>query len=382
MSLVTSPARYLPVDRVSLTAEQLNQAIAACASISDSDRQWQTYLNYLASFGIEQWLAQRDAVLAARSHPVILNGADPVRIITIEHRRLIPLATELLYEPMLFVPEAIAHLPAHYYAWAEVLEELGDVLIRGYMSAEHLQTCCTDMEMSDRQRGYLIPVDEFQEDVDQLLFDLRSTVAGWLPPSAAMDTTAIPESVPDSISDSVINIWQWFTQTVTTTVEQIGEQVNERGQALTWTLLPPLMPAYGFRSVRSPLEDVAHAIAQLTENGLEIPATTRAAYRDIQWEGTAMRLYAIAWILPSNEWTLLVILSGQPNGVLQPGISLQIRDEQTILESPVLTEPNQAYLYAQVIGEPTERFEVTVQLPNGSAIIFPPFIFEPTPDNQ
>lgn len=368
MSFVTPTlARHLPIDRISLTDTQLDQAIAATAEIEDSDRQWQAYLHYLASMGLENWLAQRDSVLSERLLPVIFNESDPIRAIAIDDTTLIPIATETLYDPTLFIPEAIAHCSATHYVWVEVLEELGEVLIQGYQPSAELQSHCSTAAILDRQNGYFISTDTFQADVNPLLLELRSTVSGWL-------YSTVESPVSASVTESVINVWNWFTQTVTPVVNQVSEQ-------LTWTLLPPLQPAYGFRAVRSPLEDVTHAIAQLTDEGLEIPDTTCAAYRYIHFEGISMRLYAIAWILPSNEWTLLVILSGQPDGILPYGVSLQIRDDQQLLEAPILNQPNQTYLYAQVIGEPTERFNVTVQLPNGSAMILPPFTFESSSSN-
>lgn len=376
MSLLTPMARRLPVERVALTVEQFDEAIATCASITDPDRQWQTYLQFLASAGLENWLAQRDAVLSERSRPLILNTVEQIRAIAVDETVLIPFATEMLYDPLLFVPEAIARLSAHHYVWVEVLEEVGDVLIRGYESAPYLQTLCTVTESLDRQPGYFISADAFWRDADALLMNLRSTAANWLPSTAASTTVST-----ESLSEPVINVWQWLTRTVEPIVDQIVDQIDE---SLNWIPLPPLTPAYGFRSVRSPLEDVTHAIAQLIEGGLDIPESASAAYRDLQWEGMTMRLYAIAWILPSNEWTLLIILSGQPSTALPPGISLQIQDEQTILEAPALTEPDQAYLYGQVVGEPTERFRVTIQLPDGSAMVLPPFTFdssESSPDN-
>jgi hypothetical protein len=100
----------------------------------------------------------------------------------------------------------------------------------------------------------------------------------------------------------------------------------------------------------------------------------------LQWENIALRLYVVAWELPATglvrEWTLLLILGAQPNATLPIGIKLQVGDEVQILAEPVLSDRSQDYLYVQVIGTQSERFWVTISLPDGAALTLPAFTFE------
>jgi hypothetical protein len=113
---------------------------------------------------------------------------------------------------------------------------------------------------------------------------------------------------------------------------------------------------------------------------MAIPSQARAAYRNLQWETLALRLYVVTWELLATgsipEWTLLLILGAQPNAILPLGIKLQVRDEAQILEEPVLSNRSQDYLYAQVIGTHNERFWVTISLANGTTLTLPPFTFD------
>jgi hypothetical protein len=115
------------------------------------------------------------------------------------------------------------------------------------------------------------------------------------------------------------------------------------------------------------------------QGDIAVPSQARGAYRDLQWENIALRLYVVAWELPATdsvpEWTLLLILGAQPNGTLPLGIKLQVRDEVQILEEPVLSDRSKKYLYARVIGTQNERFWVTISLAGGTALTLPPFTF-------
>jgi hypothetical protein len=53
-----------------------------------------------------------------------------------------------------------------------------------------------------------------------------------------------------------------------------------------------------------------------------------------------------------------------------------VRDAAGILVSQT-PGPDLSYLYAQVIGTWDEQFTVTIEMPNGSTLDWPPFAFHP-----
>jgi hypothetical protein len=161
----------------------------------------------------------------------------------------------------------------------------------------------------------------------------------------------------------------------------LRDELDRVAQDLSWILLPPLSLSPEFRALRSPVEQFNDAIAQLRDRGdMMIPSQARGVYRDLQWENITLRLYVVAWKLPTTdsvpEWTLLLILGAPPNATLPLGIRLQVRDEVQVLEEPVLSDRSQDYLYVQVIGTYNERFWVTITLAGGTALTLPPFTFD------
>jgi hypothetical protein len=112
-----------------------------------------------------------------------------------------------------------------------------------------------------------------------------------------------------------------------------------------------------------------------------IPATARGAYTDLQAAGVPLRLYALTWVQmegPQPEWCLFLVLGPAPGEQLAPGTRLVVRDAATVLADSTLSPGQSAnHLYAQVFGTWDEAFAVSVELPNGSTVSWPPFVFQP-----
>ena len=53
----------LPIETIPLSPVAIDRAATLSAQISNPQRQWQTYLNGLALFGFQEWLAQRDSAI-------------------------------------------------------------------------------------------------------------------------------------------------------------------------------------------------------------------------------------------------------------------------------------------------------------------------------
>lgn len=171
-----------------------------------------------------------------------------------------------------------------------------------------------------------------------------------IPPSTSKDSNLHP-----------INVCHWLTDRLDDVAHQLG-----------WTLLPPLTPVAALRSAQEELEIM----------GIQMPLEARGACEDLQLGNAALRLYVFTWMLSASvdavQWTLLIVLGAQPQTHLPTGIRLQVRDQTQLLCEQVLAEAtNEAYLYAQVGGDMSDRFWVTIDLPNRATVSLPPFIFYP-----
>lgn len=153
--------KFLSPENITLDAEQVEQAIALSQAATSEAQQWQTYLNALARFGLEEWLRKR-----APDLPVQRNRN--LSQLRVNQFNLFLLARDSLYNE---VTVPIASQPLHFYVLIEVLEELEQVCIRGYI--QHRQV----IEMRDLlqrdETSYLLPIDRFELNPDKLLLSFR-----------------------------------------------------------------------------------------------------------------------------------------------------------------------------------------------------------------
>ncbi|MFB2877783.1 DUF1822 family protein [Floridanema aerugineum] len=376
---------FLCEDNISLTAKQVEWAIELSQSVISESQKWQTYLNGLALAGVEQWLQKRSPELSLSN--LLLSGkknnfaADAMFIesicqLQVNKFQIYLIATDSLYNPDVSIPktavESSEFIP-HFYILVEIIEELEQINVQGYLQRDRLIHYQQSIGLqSESETNYLLPLDWFEDDSDKLLLALRCLEPTAIPLiSQAQIFNSYPLTSPrQQVTQNAINIGLWFR-----------DEVDRISQELSWIILPRPSPSPEFRSLRSPVEQFNDAIAELiNQRGIAIPDLARAAYRDLQWENIALRLYVVAWKLPMidliPEWTLLLILGTQPHKTLPLGIKLQVRDEVQILEEPVLSDRSNEYIYAQVIGTFSERFWVKISLPDGAALTLPPFTWE------
>lgn len=366
--------RKLALERLTLTPEQIIWATECSESATSEAAQWQTYLNALALLGVEQWLQERAPDLPLDSHWLSdrpLHASSPaldrLTEIQIGAFKLQLIAVEDVEETVVPLPRGVVESPEAtptFYLLVEVLEELDQVCIYGYLRQDELvkQRQATSLPQ-EGETNTLVPLTWFEADPDTLLLYLHclepTTVATV---AAAKEPHAAPAERP-------MNVGLW-----------LQSQLDAVAQELAWVLLPPLSVGTSMRGFHPLAAEFETMLAELTEQeSIDIPPDARGAYRDLQWENLSLRLHVATWQLPSEgsttEWVLLVLLGTQLHTVLPYGIQLQVRDAMQILEQPMLTEPLQSYLYAQVIGMQQEQFWVTISLANGAAITLPPFTF-------
>jgi hypothetical protein len=398
---------FLPPETIILSSEQIEWALELSQSVTPEPQQWQTYLNALALAGVDQWLQKRAPELTLNSEclsrkesdflvdssrqsltlmrPTDATFSESICQLQVNEFNLYLIVTDSLYDTNISISrtavESAQFIP-HFYVLVEVLEELEQTTLRGYLRRDHLIHQQESIGLRrESDTTYLLPIDWFEPDSDKLLLCLLCLDPAAIPVLSHQQSTlrSSPLSSPVQQSNQpAINAGLW-----------LKDQLDRVAQDLSWILLPPLSLTPEFRALRpacssaslSPVEQFNDAIAQLRNQGdMAIPSKARGVYRDLQWENVALRLYVVAWELPATdsvpEWTLLLILGAQPNATLPLGIKLQVRDEVQILEEPVLTDRSQDYLYARVIGTHNERFWVTIALAGGTALTLPPFTFD------
>ena len=390
---------FLSLESITLSPEQIEWAIQLSKSVASQAQQWQTYLNALALEGVEQWLQKRAPELtinsewlpgtesnffvnSSRQHLTVRQPTDATLLesicrLQVNEFNLCLIATDTLYDTNISLSrtaiESSQFVP-HFYVLVEILEELEQTNIRGYLQRDrfiHQQQSIGLQRESDT--AYLLPIDWFEDDLDKLLLYLRCLEPTAISVVTHQESTLRSSPLPSLVQESTqlaINVGLW-----------LRNELDRVAQELSWILLPPASLSSECRSLKSPPEPFNDVVAELMNQGnIAIPSQARGAYRDLQWENVALRLYVVAWELPATgsvpEWTLLLILGAQPNATLPLGIKLQVRDEVQILEEPVLSDRSQDYLYVQVIGIQSERFWVTISLPDGAALTLPPFTFD------
>jgi hypothetical protein len=379
---------------IELSLEQLQQAAQMSQSV-DPSLQWQHYIQALALMGIQQWLEEWAPDMEIdHSDCAIFDSPDAhssesVCHIWIGSFHLCWLVFTRSMSATVNLPKAVfssSSVP-HLYGLVEVQEELMQVYLGGYLRCDQLLE-----HLSERQQLHpseataneieSLPLKWFNTNSTDLLVELsclnlemlssaQQSLSQWAQGQAIADIYP-PASVTDRQSE--VNVWHW-----------LGDRLDRTAERLRWVLMPPLTPASALRTTQDELETV----------GVHIPPEARGAYQILQLGNTSVRLCAITWILSLTSeresgvaniqssngdtgWSLLILLDAQPSTRLPAGIRLQIRDQnQLLVEQTLDREAEDARLYAQVGGYLSDRFWITIDLPDGTTHTLPPFMFNP-----
>ncbi|MEA5517353.1 DUF1822 family protein [Limnoraphis robusta] len=360
--------KYFAGDSICLTLDQVNLAAEMSQTLANRPRQkWQVYLNILAKLGMVEWLRLRAPELTIE-HDLQLSSLS-VNQVKLDKFRLNLIVTDSSMNTEVCVPRVLLENEinaSQLYVLVEVIEDLPvledseeqvNVSVLGYLTQAQLSQQ-TPIILDDELA--LFSTDWFELKPDKLLLYLRC-----FEPEPVSSKQQLYQAV-----QPVLNVANW-----------LNNQLDKIAQDLSWMLLPPLSYSSEFRDTKSPMELFSEAVNALRKQDpkVVVPFEARTAYRELVWGEIAMRLYATTWQINPNscspEWTLLLLLTSQPSSSLPVGTQLRVRDELKLLEEPVLTNPSQAYIYAQVIGDYNEQFSVTINFPNGTAITLPPFTF-------
>ena len=416
--------------RTELLPEHLQQAAHLSQSIRLPDQRWQVYLCALGLLGFQEWLSDRAPELTVQSdrssiwQPAYANLLGAVCNIRVGSFKLCLVTPGSYIDRDVNLPNAVFDVPdfaAHFYVLLQVVEEEQQVAVSGFLSYEQYRQHQASLQ-ADSDWMYTLPKRWFNPDPNALLLNLRclDESAIHLPKTASVPRSAIaslqqklttlqpqlqtqplwnfltpeegatllgnanlvnwvyeaseiPVSPPPRLP--TINVGRWFQDQLDAVAEELG-----------WLLMPsPALP--GMRSQRSlrSREEFDSVRSSLEQKGVHIPPEAKGAYRDLRWDGGSLRLYAVTWLMESEqlEWMLLVALSMQSQVQTSSSIELEVREETKQLFKQTLTENlDSAVLYAQVIGNWGDQFWVTVTADEEAVFELPPFSFEIEDENN
>jgi len=347
----------LSLETIPLSPNQIDQAMKLSDPIDNAVEQWQVYLKILARLGFQQWIQERMPRLTTTllPHDHLQVGAFKLCIVAIGS----------FTDELISIPKAAIDQPEsmpHFYVLVEVLEEQEQVRICGYLRQDKVIQQYKSSPLRDEGKSsYLLPVDWFQLNTDELLLYLQH-----------LDSAAI--ALPNLASSSLVNVGVW-----------LRNQLDTIASDLSWVLLPPQTYASAMRSARAKqpeIEQFDSIMTGLLEQGVDISSQARGAYRDVQLGNYDLRLYVVAWEISRTdpaEWTLLVTLGTQSGESLPPHIKLRIQDEKKLLDEQILLGQQQTtYMYTQVFGVLNEQFQVAVETANREVLTLPPFTLTET----
>ncbi|BAB72624.1 DUF1822 family protein [Anabaena sp. FACHB-709] len=173
--------RLLLSESIWLEPECFDSARKLSQQVVGEFKQWQTYLNVLASLGFAKWLKENlPEQLIKQNNQIIDNfthiqlGEFKFCLIVTEH-----LLDELVNIPedTIIKPEAIAHL----YVVVEVLEEQAELVLRGILRYDQLVSYRDKMNLQPRNGCYQLPLAEFDPEPNHILFYCRFLDAHTIP---------------------------------------------------------------------------------------------------------------------------------------------------------------------------------------------------------
>ncbi|HBB36137.1 MAG TPA: hypothetical protein DDZ80_17615 [Cyanobacteria bacterium UBA8803] len=428
----------LPVEAIDLSPVAIDEAVRLIADMPNEQRQWQTYLNALALFGFEQWLAERDAQIAIdRQHcslfdPQMNNVIEAVCHLKVNQFKLCLITTGSLADEEVTLPRAVVDLPEfahHFYVLVEVQEEQEIAVVRGFLSYNQLMERQARANIqADDDWTYQFPSAWFEQTPDRLLLNLRCLDNSAIPLPAVPNhrltqlsrmrsqlETLLPQldspnrqlwevltweqgtailtsrelvnwlyqlqtqespGLSANLTNYLSDLLRLLTQQAMNVGRWLWDELDELAQELSWQLLPSVAPVAAFRS---PKEEFESIVRSLQHKSIDISPQARGAYRNLHLAGIPLRLYALTWPLLSDsipEWTLLLILGTPSETPLPPGLKLRISDQTGILVEQAMDRGEQnSYFFTSVVGTWDEKFLATVSLAGGIEETLPPFSF-------
>jgi Protein of unknown function (DUF1822) len=210
-------------EEISLTEEQIAEAVRISDPVTDRELQWQVYMSALALAGFTGWLEERDDRLKIdTSECKLLSGSPQIAAadrLQIGGFKVCVVAKGALDGDYVNIPHALVQHPAeaaHFYILVEVLEEMAQALMYGFIRYDRLQQYLKAEPLERFSDGTCdLPVGWLNLEFDELLSYLR-----------CFNPSAIPLPSTNQIP-TIINQWlQGVIQAGWQTIEQIESLVN------------------------------------------------------------------------------------------------------------------------------------------------------------
>ncbi|MGB6013563.1 MAG: DUF1822 family protein, partial [Nodosilinea sp.] len=351
---------------VLLSAPAMEWAVQICQQVT-SGQQWATFLQAMALQGVQDWLESGATGLRFtydRTQPPGFGIQGEVNGF-----RLCIVPQGIVSDGQVTIPRSTLDDVqgfAHLYLLAAVQEEADQVTMLCGLRRDRLLAQRDTLIPADGDT-YTVPLAYFDTSPEEMLLYLNCLNPTQL-------ETAAQTAPSRSLNQGFINVGRWLSDRIDALSDTVTSTLN-------WALLPPLSVSHAMMSGHAPAEALETVLRELEPAGVVIPPMARGAYTDLQPAGVPLRLYALTWTEmagPQPEWCLFLVLGPTPGEPLLPGTRLMVRDAATVLADSSLS-PNQSanHLYAQVFGTWDEAFAVSVELPNGSTMSWPPFVFQP-----
>jgi hypothetical protein len=418
---------------ISLEPAMIEQAMVNSRSISNPDQQWQTYLNTLALFGVEQWFHQQVENTASNQEQASILLPPYARVIpavchvVANGFKLCLIATASQPDEEVAIPRAAIELPefiSHFYVVVSIYEEQAQVMIHSFLRYDQLAPQIATIQ-PDEDWTYPIPLDRFDQNIERLLLYLRCAdpdsvslpnptidrrsalitqqtkllhllpqlqasdrpwwqLLTWEQGSVILSTPPLldwiltPQSVTSS-SQHLSDLLQLLTRPLIKVGNWLQDHLDDLAQQLSWALLPPLGSQMRLKESRGtlPSDEFEAIVTQLQRQGATLLPDARAAFSNLVIGTTPVRLCVITGIFQDEgqppEWSLLVVVGPVPGHRLLDGICLRMSDPTGILVQRSLTPiQGDEYLFAEIFGSLNESFLVTISVPDGASVSLPP----------
>jgi hypothetical protein len=348
----------------------VDRAYALSQRSGDRTKRWSIYLNALALEAFQQWLKQERPEFSPKLNGCKINEPDrPDGTTAAEHLQINGFDLCVVAVPSL--PDTVVSLPrnvvdqiqSHFYVTIAIYEELRQASVQSFLRWDELKKQDLKHLETNRDGSYALPTQWFNPELDRLLLYLAC---------------AEPEALPAANSSS---LRQLLVQPAVELGNWVKQQWQELEEQAGWLLMPEWQMAGALRSSGSSLgtktsDAFVKVLQDLAGQGVELPANARAAYRTVQLGAVPLDLCVLTAPLGEKEWSLLLLVKPQADQILPAGLQLQIGDGQSILVQQQVQGGDRGSLYAQIVGELDEQFEVTLSQPDGTALLLPPFVWQ------
>lgn len=400
-------------------------------------RQWSNYLQALALISFEAWLQEREPSLTVTREscsvfqPEVASVIEAVCDLQLGGFRVCLIPTLRLTADEVAIPRAVVDIgayAAHFYVVVALDEEAEVATIRGFLRYDQLVHYRSQLQ-PDFDWNYPLPSSWLNTDVNELLLNLQclDPQAISLPIVANHHLTVLPRQraeilavLPQALEKPLWEVLTWeqavdvltqphllrwlyqyqteptparhqelitalgdLLQILTRKAINVGlwmeRRLDDLAAAVSWQIVPEAALVRETR--RFDDQSIVQTLGELLEESLELeerpPEHAGRVYQDIALtDGTYLRLYAVAWPLDGQNWTLVIIAGARPGDLPPYGLQLRVSDQTGVLVEETLAQDQQlAYLFAQVEGSHDDLFLVTLRSASGATQESEPFAF-------